>query len=495
VREIRFGLLAACAMTAVVSFAAPAIAQVTPLSLRIPNESVPPGGVVQVKLELTEPMPISTGGGGFDVGPFQDFLGVAVNSPDNDAAAVAVVRGRNVAVRLTSPAAGLGTLADYPLLTMTVRAPATAPIGTRSPLTFGNAVFLGPGGVPYPYEIHQGEAVVQAGATISNVFPGSATLPPGSTVVIQGSGFEAGTDVRLKEGVVASVTVVSPTQINIVTGSTVTMHGNEVQVEIPSTRQRLSYYAYQRTSDVGASTHPLFAASEPAYPQKFWTEASVALPGSTSTIVPGIALQNIGAGPAGVTLELRNAAGSRVGLATATLPQNAGAVRSVSELFATPCTGGCTVVMRSTVPVQFLGLSGNTAQDAVTPLMPGAGAPPAQTLQLSTGVAASPLRAGDTLSVSAMVLAGDTPVVADAYIVIQLPNGQRMSVTPSGLAAGITPIARSVRIAGPLTQVVLTTPVPPGAPPGSYQILSAFASPGTLSLLTAVANTTFTIVP
>jgi hypothetical protein len=78
--------------------------------------------------------------------------------------------------------------------------------------------------------------------------------------------------------------------------------------------------------------------------------------------------------------------------------------------------------------------------------------------------------------------------------VLELPNGQLMSWTGSGLVPGLVPIARGFMpfpFQGSLAQIV----VPRGTPPGRYTWLSALTATGTLNLLTPIAESVFTITP
>ena len=59
---------------------------------------------------------------------------------------------------------------------------------------------------------------------------------------------------------------------------------------------------------------------------------------------------------------------------------------------------------------------------------------------------------------------------------------------------GILPLRRTT-VAVSSTVDLLRLPLPAGAAPGQYTWLSALAVPGTLSLLTPIHSTTFTVVP
>jgi hypothetical protein len=113
---------------------------------------------------------------------------------------------------------------------------------------------------------------------------------------------------------------------------------------------------------------------------------------------------------------------------------------------------------------------------------------------LSTTVNAPALKVGQTMRVAARLRKDKTRTAADAYVVLQLPNGQLLSWTGGGFAAGIVPIARNI-VPVDLDLEVLALQIPPGTPPGLYKWLSALTQAGTMNLLTGIAERPFTIVP
>ena len=60
--------------------------QTLPVEIKVANETIPPGGTVQLKVLLTEPRPIMTGTKSFDMdeGTFDGFYGISLNSPGGD---------------------------------------------------------------------------------------------------------------------------------------------------------------------------------------------------------------------------------------------------------------------------------------------------------------------------------------------------------------------------------------------------------------------------
>ena len=77
---------------------------------------------------------------------------------------------------------------------------------------------------------------------------------------------------------------------------------------------------------------------------------------------------------------------------------------------------------------------------------------------------------------------------------LELPNGQFLSWTGNGLVPGLVPVGRGVqaqKFRGKLAELQ----IPPGVPVGPYRWLSALAQPGTLNLVTPIAEKRFSIAP
>lgn len=488
---VRAGVVAGLITAAVMAGAAPAGAQ--PLSLRIPDEVVAAGGVLQAKLDLTEPRPIQSGGGGMAFGGYDEFLGLAVFSPSGDAAALGVMRGSQLKLRFVSPTDDLGSSGEYPLVTTTLKVPATAASGSQSSLTMTGARFTGPGGVPYAFDIKPGVATVGpvGSAAVVDVSPGSAVVPAGGTIVVNGIGFEPGMRVRLKEATVTNVQVVDSKVLIITPGQPVAMHGQEIEIEIPSTNQRFSYFSYQRTQPLGRSAHPLLGAIEPAFPEQRWTAAEVRYGAPTANDVHGIALQNDTPTPSQVAITLHHAGGA-VGPLRFALPANTRIVRGLTEVFGPVCAGGCALRVDASPAIHVLGVAGDLAADEASPILPAA--PAASTLDVAPVMNAAAFRAGDPFVLSVAFTPGVAPVVADVYVVLQTPTGDYWSLTSSGLRVGVIPLDRRT-VAAAASVELARLPLPGGLAAGRYTWYTALAAPGTLSLLTPVRTTAFDIVP
>ena len=474
--------------------AATAVAQTLPMEVRTMDETAVPGGVLQLKLEVTEPRPIFTGGGGWSFDGYSDFLGLAVGG-SADSAAVGVMRGAGMKLRMVAPSNDLA-VADYPILMTALRVPASRIPGQTSVANITIDSFTGPGGVPIQTVGQPGTITVNGGAWIGNVEPGSARVPAGGVITITGGGFVAGqTDVTLSETPLSSVTVLDSSTIQIVPSQAVTMHGEEVLVEVGQggNRQRLSYFSYQRTTPFVTSGDPLFSAVEPAFQRLDWTAAMVAFPAPSAGRALGLSLQNTSGADATVTLRLVNGAAPAAPL-TFSLPENQRVSVALAEIFGTSCIAACTVRVAASSPIQVLGLYGDRTADAVDPVLPAADTIVPTVLGVTTAVNAASFRTGDPFVVTATFTPGDDAIEVDAYTVLQFPNGQYHSLTPQGLVPGILPLRRTT-VATTSTIDLLRLPLPAGAAPGQYTWLSALAVPGTLNLLTPITSSTFTVVP
>lgn len=477
--------------------AATASAQTLPMEVRTVDETAVPGGVLQLKLEVTEPRPILTGGGGWSFDGYDQFLGLAVGG-SADSAAVGVMRSAKLKLRMVAPSNDLAQI-DYPILVTALKVPTTHIPGQTSVANISIDSFTGPGGVPIPTIGQPGTITVNGGAWIGNVTPGSATVPAGGVITITGGGFTLGqVDVTLK-GTPSTFTVIDDNTIHVVPSRAVTMHGTEVLMDVRTgngnggSRQSLSYYSYQRTTPVFISRDSLFGAVEPAFQRLSWTGAMVAFPTPTPGKALGLSLQNTSGGDATVTLRLVNGAAPAAPL-TFSLPENGRLSVSLAEVFGTSCTAACTVRVSSSRGVQVLGLLGDRPADAVDPVLPQLDTVVPTVLDFTTAVNAASFRTGDAFVTTATFTPGDTATAVDAYTVLQFPTGQYYSLTPNGLVPGILPLLRTT-VTGASTMDLLRLPLPAGAPLGQYTWLSALAAPGTLNLLTPIRVSTFTVVP
>jgi hypothetical protein len=349
----------------------------TGVGLKVPNETVPPGGMLQLKVQITEPKPILKGRQGlkFSSASLGAVQGVAAFSPKGDVSGVAVIRNGNAQVTFSSPLSTLGTSIDYPILTIAVPVRATAIRGQKVNLTLDSniALWLDPTASTYPVELKSGTLTVGGTLSISNVLPGSGPVPAGATIRIRGVGFQPTSIVTVKEAKVVTTRYISGNEIQITLGTTTNMAGRQIRVinHLPVS-ETATYYAYQRTASFGASAHLLMAQSHPMFARATRAQSFFrpVLSGSTFS---GIALQNLRTTAVAVRLDLFSATNVLLASKTISLPANNRYTRDLAEIFpgATPATGTILRVMAAN-PIQMLGLLGDDASGVVLPVEPAA---------------------------------------------------------------------------------------------------------------------------
>jgi hypothetical protein len=334
------------------------------LSLRVTDELAPPGAIVQMKIELTEPKPISTGGGHLSFAGFDAVDGVAVLSPQNDTVGVAVVEEGDIAMSFTSRSATFGTLNDYPLVTITGRVPANVPLGAVFPFTLNSLEFRNAKGKLHAAEVKDGSLTIASVLAIHDVQPGSATLQAGAVVKVLGSGFRPDTKIQFGEADIASTHFVSASRIDVVLGSRARMHGMRIRAENDD-GPRIEYFSYQRAHRAGASVADPYRHVVPVFPNRSALKTVVDLSGHSA----GIAVQNIKSADSTVTAELFAPDGTRLAKKMVTLPSHRFLVNEISEFFEVPYQSGHFVRVRATSPVQVMGVSVSES-GAASPLLP-----------------------------------------------------------------------------------------------------------------------------
>jgi hypothetical protein len=339
--------------------------QTAGVSIKVKDETVPPGGMVQVKVVVTEPQPISTGKGRI-TRSFGTLAGFALHSPGNDAYGVAVVDAAGLDVSVRSPASTFGTSLDYPVLTVTERVPATTPLGVAFPVDIEAATLrlLDPSGAVYPTEVAGGVVTTRAGLSIHDVVPGSAALPAGAVVTIMGSGFQPRTRVRFNETKLASVRFVDSGKIVVVLAQATVMHGKRIRAEDPD-GSRVEYYSYQRVRRVSPSTRAVLASAVPLFPQRFVADTVIVAAGMST----GVAVQNQHFVSASVRMDLSRPDGSFVKSIAFTLASTSFLIRDISEVFGVSYQPGSRVRIRSTLALQSMGVAVDAAGDAA-PILP-----------------------------------------------------------------------------------------------------------------------------
>ena len=347
-------------------------AAVVPLGLKILNEKIPPGGMLQLKLSVTEPKPILKGNQRLNYA--STFLGkpIGINlfSPSGDASGVAVLESGSTHFFFSSPLTSFGTNIDYPVVTMAIPVLATATRGKKVPLTLDgvNSTWLDPNSQPYPVELQSGTLTINGTLSVSNVVPGSGIVAAGKPITLSGTGFPADAVVKVDNAVVTSVQFVSSTQLRITLSAATDMESRRIRVKNPANNELVTYYSYQRTTPVGASTHALVASSQPLFSRGKWTKAYFK-PVVNATSFSGLALQNAGGAGVTVKLDLLSKTGAQLATKSISLPARSRIVRDVKEFFAAAATG-TEIRVTSPVAIQMLGLLGDDSSRGVLPVAP-----------------------------------------------------------------------------------------------------------------------------
>jgi hypothetical protein len=353
---------------------APPPASFAGVSLKVVNQTAPPGGTIQFVLTLTEPKPIVTAFSftSTDPGVLGPLLGAALYGPDgaaSDAAGAAVVNGGAVAVRATSPSGNFGTQIGSPILAMTIGVRPDATVGTRSVLALDPkaSLWIDPSGQTYPEQVKNGNFEVGGSMSISGVYPGAGVIPAGTPFTVLGKGFRPGALVEVDDVTVATTNVVDSTRIDVTLAADAEMYGRRVRVRNPD-GFRAAYYPYLRTKWIGQSARPLLAKTDPIFSPQRSTGAFV-----SKTVGAGqflaLALQNPAESAVDVSVELRSRAAGSIATQTVSMPPETRIAREVSELFGRALPADGYLVVRSATPVQILGLLGDDAAGTVDPVL------------------------------------------------------------------------------------------------------------------------------
>ena len=341
------------------------------VSLHVPDESAPPGGMVQMKFLVTEPTPISSSGPRIPVPTGTTVKGIQLFNPGGDVNGVAIINASVVNIAGITSTGTQGS--DYPIMTISLQLPSDAIAGTRIPFTLdpSSSWTLGLLGTATVKPFSPATIIVGGSISITNVVPGGGVLPAGTVVSVQGLGFQPGTQVQLSSIKASSITVVSPQEIQIVLAEPAQMTGTKIQVVNPDGSQD-TYFSYMRGTPLGQSVRPLLASAVPIFSSL--THSQTVFAASVSTVASefgGIAAQNPDLAPATVTFTLLSSTNAPLGSSTVVIPSGYRLMRETSELAqgVVPPPGSYLVVS-SDVPIQVFGFLADDAAGTVLPYVP-----------------------------------------------------------------------------------------------------------------------------
>ena len=342
------------------------------VSLKITDETVPAGDVLQMKLFLTEPKPIVKGSSRAQLNSslITGLRGAYMYDPSGATAGVAVLDSGGVRISFTSSVQGqLGSDSDDPILTLAATLRSDLRTGTTAPLTLdmGSSFFTDPQGHAYPQELKSGKLTVNGTLSISDVRPGGGLVQAGATVSIIGTGFKPDTRLDINEVKLKSTRVVSPTQIDAVLDRAAVLDSKRIRVR--TSEGQATYYSYQRTTLVGRSSRHLLQVSEPIFANHSFKTALLTVKQTGSTF-SAVALQNSSNAATLATMRLFTKQGALLATTTVNLPALTKSVREVRELFA-GAQQDDTVRISIPVPIQMLGLLADDSAGVVAPVTIG----------------------------------------------------------------------------------------------------------------------------
>ena len=331
------------------------------LSLRLSSETAPAGGVVQVKLLLTEPSPISTGKVNFeyDTAMFSDVLGINLIAPGGDVSGTAIVSNGRLSLHFTSPKGTFGTVLGYPILTIAMKIRADKFPGSASfvSLNTSTSAFSGLLGATLASTIKPGLITVGTNPAVYNVLPGGGKIKAGDPITIIGSGFDKGSKVSLDPAGAILTQFVNSNTLILTTKADFQLDGARVRINNPD-KTTVEYYSYLRGQSSGISTDAVLAQAVPLFSGNEYNlvEVPTANPAFGQNQDTGIALENATATAADVRMQMTDAFGVKLGETLVQVPAYMKMTRTVQELFGVKPTVVSVVKVRSLIPVRVLGI-------------------------------------------------------------------------------------------------------------------------------------------
>jgi len=272
-------------------------------------------------------------------------------------------------VALLSPDAQLGTGGDAAIVTITLPVRPDAPVGTQVPLNLNQSgtVFLDASGQPYsPLQVEPGTLAIGGTINVTSVTPAGVQVPSGSAIAIWGTGFTSSITVDVEGANVVTTKLVSSREIDITLDHAISLDGVRVRVRAGS--QRVAYYPYLRTVEIGSSSNPVIAATDPLFSRITYTTATLPCT-RNGTAFTGLALQNPAANPAQITLELLSSGNNVLQTCSLPLPGRSKMTEDLFDFFAQPPAGAAAMRIRSSQSIQMLGMQGDRAAGTIRPVV------------------------------------------------------------------------------------------------------------------------------
>lgn len=365
--SVKLMLAPACAIVLGVALSARGAG--TELSLRISNETVPAGGMVQMKVLTTEVTPISGGRPGFAFSPstFSGVAGFGMFDPNGEIAGAAVVNGNDVRIFYD----GTATLtANYPILTVVLPVRPDAPVGSKTlftldPNSLWNYSTLG----LVTAKINPGVVTIGGTISITDVIPGEGLQPAGTVVSVLGTGFTAKTSLRVNDVAVTNVRVVSAREMQFTLTQPTSMRGARITA---SGDNSVTYYAYMRGIPSAPSARTLLATTEPIFSvDQRAVNTMAAVPAMSGSQYLGIAMQNPHAFDVPVLVSLQAADGTLLHAASLVLGARHRLTLEASELLdGVVPPEGSVIRVTADAPIDAFSLLCDEGTSSVSPVLP-----------------------------------------------------------------------------------------------------------------------------
>jgi hypothetical protein len=352
--------------------------------LSVASPTVPPGGLLQMQVFITEPKPILKGKQGVRsnakanlvdaaiASPLGAVRDAAIFSPAGDVSGVAVTASGETQFFFSSALNRYGESIDTPVITLAYPVRTTASVGQTMGLNLDatESLWLDPKSMPYVFELKSGVMTVGGSLSISDVIPGAGSPPPGTVISIIGVGFEPDSKVDFGEGHVATTRYINPNLLQVTLGDDpIEIRGQRIRVENRN-NEIATYFPYQRTTRNKKSTHLLVAQSFPLFSQTAQT-VGYFRPTLDGTIFSGLALQNLNSASATAILRLYSKSGTLLSSQKVVLGTNTYMARDLVELFpGVKPSDGTKLTVTSNIAIQMLGLLGDDSSGTLLPVAP-----------------------------------------------------------------------------------------------------------------------------
>jgi hypothetical protein len=201
--------------------------------------------------------------------------------------------------------------------------------------------------------------------TIRNTVPGGGMLPAGAVVTLQGAGFRSDTRVRLAGMPEPQVDYVNPSELQFTLPAAARLDGLQITAANPD-GSAADYLSYWRGVPQGLSREPLINRAIPLFSER--TTLDAVLPPQVLTRMNpdyalALALQNPGRVSADITIALASGENARI-----ILPPGTRISREIGELFSRTAPAGGAVIVKSSEPVQVLGILADRRAGTVLPV-------------------------------------------------------------------------------------------------------------------------------